>query len=130
MLDWLGEPTIQSACSPRTVNSERLIGISDAFSAFVYDYPKSCPHAHCTPNKSVPTLHYTHRPGPVYTGHACRHLPSVVPWISKDRLLQWSLVSSGETVTITVDSVSSGKTVTITVDLVSSGETQSQSQWI
>ena len=24
-------------------NSERLIGISDAFSAFVYGYPSSCP---------------------------------------------------------------------------------------
>ena len=68
-------------------NSERLIGISDAFSAFVYGYPSSCPHAHCTPNKSVPTLRYTRRPGPVYTGHACRHLPSAVPWISEDRLL-------------------------------------------
>ena len=34
-------------------NSERLIGISDAFSAFVYGYPSSCPRAHCTPNKSA-----------------------------------------------------------------------------
>ena len=33
------------------------------------------------------TLRYTHRHGPVYTGHACRHLPSAVPWISEDRLL-------------------------------------------
>ena len=24
----------------------------------------------------------------IYTGHACRHLPSEVPWISKDRLLR------------------------------------------
>ena len=23
----------------------------------------------------------------MYTGHACRHLPSAVPWISEDRLL-------------------------------------------
>ena len=67
-------------------NSERLIGISDAFSAFVYGFPSSCPRAHCTPNKSVPTLRYTRRHGPVYTGHACRHLPSAVPWISEDRL--------------------------------------------
>ena len=69
-------------------NSERLIGISDAFSAFFYGYPSSCPRAHCTPNKSVPTLRYTRRPGPVYTGHACRHLPSAVPWISEDRLFR------------------------------------------
>ena len=69
-------------------NNERLIGVSDAFSAFVYGYPSSCPCAHCTPNKSVPTLRYTRRPGPIYTGHACRHLPSAVPWISEDRLLR------------------------------------------
>ena len=66
-------------------NNELLIGISDAFSAFVYWYPTSCPRAHRTPNKSVPTLRYTRRPGPVYTGHVCRHLPSAVPWISEDR---------------------------------------------
>ena len=47
-------------------NSERLIGISDAFSALVYGYPSSCPRAHCTPNKSVITLRYTRRHGPVY----------------------------------------------------------------
>ena len=47
-------------------NSECLIGISDAFSAFVYGYPSSCPHAQCTPNKSVTTLRYTRRHGPVY----------------------------------------------------------------
>ena len=40
-------------------NSESLIGISDAFSVFVYGYPSSCPRAHCTSNKSVPTLRYT-----------------------------------------------------------------------
>ena len=40
-------------------NSERLISVSDAFSAFVYGYPSSCPRAHCTPNKSVTTLRYT-----------------------------------------------------------------------
>ena len=68
-------------------NSERLISVADAFSAFVYGDPSSCPRAHCTPNKSVPTLRYTRRHGPVYTGHACRHLLSAVPWISEDRLL-------------------------------------------
>ena len=70
-----------------STNSELLISVSDAFSAFVYGYPSSCPRAHCTANKSVPTLRYTRRPGPIYTGHACRHLPSAVPWISEDRLL-------------------------------------------
>ena len=72
-------------------NSERLIGLSDAFPAFVYGYPSSCPRAHCTPNKSVPTLRYTRRPGPIYTGRAGRHLPSAVPWISEDRLLLFQL---------------------------------------
>ena len=82
-------------------NSERLISISDAFSAFVYGYLSSCPHAHCTPNKSVPTLRYTHRHGPVYTGYASRHVPSAVPWISEDRLFKdgkiwtnWSCLQS------------------------------------
>ena len=68
-------------------NSERLIGTYDAFSAFVYGYPSSCPCAQCTPNKSVTTLRHTCSHGPVYTGYACRHLPSAVPWISEDRLL-------------------------------------------
>ena len=68
-------------------NSEHLIGVSDACSAFVYGYPSFPPRAHCTPNKSVPTLRYTRRHGPKYTGHACRHLPSAVPWISEERLL-------------------------------------------
>ena len=120
------------------------------FLPFVYGYPSSSPRAHCTPNKSMPTLRYTRRHGPItiytrlpaggtyyaicmfptnserligisdafsafclrvsvmfptfslnpqqkraysalhpqaYTGHACRHLPSAVPWISEDRLL-------------------------------------------
>ena len=35
---------------------------------FVYGYPSSSPRAHCTPNKSVPTLRYTRRHGPIYTG--------------------------------------------------------------
>ena len=32
-------------------SSECLIGISDAFSAFVYGYPSSSPRAHCTPQQ-------------------------------------------------------------------------------
>jgi len=64
-------------------SSECLIGISDAFSAFVYGYPSSCPHAHCTPNKSMPTLRCTHRHIQV---HARRLLTNAVPWISEDRL--------------------------------------------
>ena len=40
-------------------NSECLISISDAFSAFVYGYLSSCPRAQFTPNKSVTTLRYT-----------------------------------------------------------------------
>ena len=64
------------------------------FLPFVYGYPSSSPHAHCTPNKSVPTLRFARRHGLIYiyiyTGYACRHLPSAVPWIS-DRLLVRSL---------------------------------------
>ena len=51
--------------TPAGMNCERLISICDAFSAFVYGYPSSCPCAHCTPNKSAPTLCYTRRPGPI-----------------------------------------------------------------
>ena len=83
-------------------NSEGLIGISDAFSAFVYGYPSSCPRAQCTPNKSVTTLRYARRHGPVYTGHACMHLPSAVPWISEDRLFgmvyPWECGAGGQNV--------------------------------
>ena len=74
-------------------NSERLIGISDAFSAFVYGYPSSCPRAQCTPTKSVTTLRYTRKHGPIYPGQAWRHLPSAVPWIFEDRLFLHCLFS-------------------------------------
>ena len=69
-------------------SSECLIGISDAFSAFCLRVSviSSCPRAHCTPNKRVPTLRYTRRHGPIQV-HARRLLPSAVPWISEDRLL-------------------------------------------
>ena len=69
---------------PNDIQDFDEVGISDAFSAFVYGYPSSCPRAHCTPNKSMPTLRCTCRHGPVYT---VRHLLSAVPWISEDRLL-------------------------------------------
>ena len=39
----------------------------------------------------MPTLRYTRRHEPIYIQlHAHRHLPSAVPWISKDRLFQSS----------------------------------------
>ena len=60
-------------------SSECLIGISDAFSAFVYGSPPSCPRAHCTPNKSVPTLRYTRRHGPRYTGPCPKALTECSP---------------------------------------------------
>ena len=60
-------------------NSECLIGVSDAFSAFVYGYPSSCPRAHCTPNKSVPTLRYTRSHGPIYTGPCPKALTECSP---------------------------------------------------
>ena len=63
-------------------NSERLIGISDAFSAFVYGYPSSCPCVQCTPNKSGTTLRYTRRHGPVYI-QANTPPPSLLPFQQK-----------------------------------------------
>ena len=63
------------------------------FLPFVYGYLSSCQHAHCTPNKSVPTLRYTHRHWPIYIQlHARRHIPSAVPWISEDHLLHTTRV--------------------------------------
>ena len=62
-------------------NSERLIGISDVSVtdlAHVLGVP---------PTKALLLCATTRRHGPVYTGHACRNLPSAVPWISEDRLL-------------------------------------------
>ena len=66
------------------LSRECLIGILMPFLPFVYGYPSSSPRAHCTPNKSVPTLRYPRRHGQV---HARRLLLSAVPWISEDRLL-------------------------------------------
>ena len=65
-------------------SSECLIGISDAFSAFISGYPSSSLRA---PNKSVPTLRYTRRHGPICIQVPARRLlPSAVPWISENRL--------------------------------------------
>ena len=67
ILDYqLGEPNIQCACSPRTVSAWSAFLMPSL--PFVYGYSSSCPRAHCTPSKSVPTLHYTRRHGPIYTG--------------------------------------------------------------
>ena len=60
-------------------SSEYLIDISDAFSAFVYGCPSSSPRAHCNPNKSVPTLRYTRRHGPIYTGPCPKALTECSP---------------------------------------------------
>ena len=61
-------------------NGECLIGISDAFFLpFFNGYPSSCPRAHCTPNKSVPTLRYTRRHGPIYTGPCPKALTECSP---------------------------------------------------
>ena len=85
-----GESTIWSACSPRTVSA--WLAFLMPFLPFGYGYRSSSPRAHCTPNKSVPTLCYTHNHGPIYTGHACRHILSAVPWISEDRLFTNAII--------------------------------------
>ena len=69
-------------------NNECLTGISDAFSAFCLRvfvifptcslYPQQ-KHAYSALHPQAWTC--------IYTAHACRHLPSAVPWISEDRLL-------------------------------------------
>ena len=77
----LGEPTIRSACSPRMVSA--WLAFLMLFLPFVYEYPSSCPCAHCTPTKAC--LLCATPPGmDLYIQvHACRHLPSAVPWISE-----------------------------------------------
>ena len=76
-------------------NSERLIGISDAFSAFVYRYPSSCPRAHraVPPTKACLLCATPAGMDLDIQVHARRHLPSAVPWITRDRLLtnRWIL---------------------------------------
>ena len=69
-------------------NSKRLIGISDAFFAFCLRVSVIFPTCSLYPQqkRAYSALHpqaWTD----IYTGHACRHLPSAVPWISEDRLL-------------------------------------------
>ena len=52
------------------------------FLSFVYGYPSSSPHAHsahCTHNKSVPTLRCTCRHGPIYTGPCPKALTECSP---------------------------------------------------
>ena len=69
-------------------NSERLIGISDAFSAFCLWVSVILPTCSLYPQqkRDYSALH-PQAWSCIYTGHACRHLPSAVPWISEDRLL-------------------------------------------
>ena len=71
-------------------NSERLIGISDAFLplftgirhlAHVLTVPPTKACLLCATAAGLDLY--------IYTGHACRHLPSAVPWISEDRLLNF-----------------------------------------
>ena len=71
-------------------NSERVIGISDDFSAFCLRVSVIFPTCSLYPQqkRTVPTLRHTRMHGLIlYTGHACRRLPSAVPCISEDRLL-------------------------------------------
>ena len=49
------------------------------FLPFVYGYPSSSLRAHCTLNKSVPTLRYTCRHGPIYTGPCPKALTECSP---------------------------------------------------
>ena len=68
-------------------SSECLIGISDAFSAFCSRVSDIFPTCSLYPqqNRAYSALHP--QAWTEYTGHACRHLPNAVPWISENRLL-------------------------------------------
>ena len=54
---------------------------------FVYGYPSSSPRAHCNPHKSVPTLRYTRRHGPVHTGPCPKALTECSPLTTNKNLL-------------------------------------------
>ena len=60
-------------------NSECLIGISDAFSAFCIRVSAIFPTCSLYPNKSVPTLRYARRHGPIYTGPCPKALTECSP---------------------------------------------------
>ena len=60
-------------------SSECLTGISDAFFAFSLRVSVIFPTCSLYPNKSVPTLRYTHRHGPVYTGPCPKALTECSP---------------------------------------------------
>ena len=62
-------------------NSECLIGISDAFSAFCLRVSVIFPTCslYYTPNKSVPTLRCTRRHGPIYTSPCPKALTECSP---------------------------------------------------
>ena len=79
----LGEPAIRSACPPQTVStwSAFLVPFLPLFTGI-----RHLAHVLTVPPTKVWLL-YTRKPVPIYTGHACRHWPSAVPWISEDRLL-------------------------------------------
>ena len=66
-----------SACSKwaLSVSSAFLM----PFLPFVCGYPSSSPCAHCTPNKSLPTLRYIRRHGHVYTGPCPKALTECSP---------------------------------------------------
>ena len=60
-------------------SSECLIGISDAFSAFCLRVSVIFPTCSLYPNKSVPTLRYTRRHGPIYKGPRLKALTERSP---------------------------------------------------
>ena len=66
-------------------NSESLIDISDAFSLQVSVILPTC-SLYPQQKRAYSALHLQAWTC-IYTGHACRHLPSAVPWISEDHLL-------------------------------------------
>ena len=70
-------------------NSECLIGISDAFSAFCLRVSVILPTCSLYPQqkRAYSALHLQAWTYIYIQVHARRHLPSAVPWISEDRLI-------------------------------------------
>ena len=72
------------------MNSEPLISISDFWCLFCLCLRVSVILPTCSGYPQQKRDYSALHPQAwtcIYTGHACRHLPSAVPWISKDHLL-------------------------------------------
>ena len=109
-------------------SSEYLISISDTFSAFCLRVSVIYPTYSLYPNKSVPTLRYTHRHGPICTGPCRKALNECSPLDFRrssideksqgNQLIAASTITSAAATTITSAATTIISTATITSDTI------------